>query len=250
MTANHSNDARDHTKIPQLFLDAMAVREEVFVKEQGVPAENEIDKDEERSWHWIVYAGPNVEGDEGEGKADGVGGGRRARRLVPVGTVRLVPPPHHHHQQHPDFSSASASTSSTSSFPVSNPDISGSSPPSGNKQIGEPYVKLTRLAILGSYRRRGLAARLTQACLDWAAANAAEIDRAAQPNLTQRSDQGVEGPQYQKWQGLVRIHAQVSAVRWYEGQGFDLDKDEHGKVKGGWDEEGIPHMGMWKQIKL
>lgn len=43
--------------VPQLFLDAMRVREEVFVHEQGVPLENELDSDDARSWHWVVYAG-------------------------------------------------------------------------------------------------------------------------------------------------------------------------------------------------
>ena len=187
----------------------MAVREEVFVREQGVAAENEIDDDEERSWHWIVYAGPSAEGEKGE-QEDDCG---RARRLEPVGTVRLVPPPHHHHQEHAD--------------------ISGIPPSSGIKQVGEPYVKLTRLAVLGSHRRRGLAARLTQECLDWAAAHAIEIDRASHSSLTQRCDKSLESIKYKNWQGLVRIHAQVGAVRWYEGQGFELDRDEHGKVMGG-----------------
>lgn len=206
----------------------MAVREEVFVKEQGVPAENEVDEDEEKSWHWVVFADPRVEGQGREEDEDG-----RARRLMPVGTVRLVPPPHHHHHHQEQYA-----------------DTSGIPPSAGNKQEREPYVKLTRLAIRGSYRRRGLAARLTRECLDWAAAHASEIDRAAQSTLSQISDNSNDRVKYQKWQGLVRIHAQVGAVPWYEGQGFELDKNEHGKVKDGWDEEGIPHLGMWKRVKL
>lgn len=230
MPSSRSNDTKNDSLIPQLFLDAMAVREEVFVKEQGVPAENEVDEDEEKSWHWVVFAGPSVEGQEVEGQEGEEEDDGRARRLVPVGTVRLVPPPHHHQEQYAD--------------------TCGIPPSSGNKQEREPYVKLTRLAILGSYRRRGLAARLTRECLDWAAAHASEIDRAAQSTLSQISAKNNERAKYQKWQGLVRIHAQVGAVPWYEGQGFELDKDEHGKVKDGWDEEGIPHLGMWKRVKL
>lgn len=39
--------------VPKVFLDAMEVREEVFVKEQGVPIENEYDSDDPRSCHWV-----------------------------------------------------------------------------------------------------------------------------------------------------------------------------------------------------
>jgi hypothetical protein len=46
------NDAADITQaIPQGFIDAMIVREAVFVKEQGVPLENELDEDDARSFH-------------------------------------------------------------------------------------------------------------------------------------------------------------------------------------------------------
>lgn len=53
------------------FDDCMVVRNLVFVEEQGVPAENELDQDETRCWHWAVYSG-----------------------TTPVGAVRLVSPPH------------------------------------------------------------------------------------------------------------------------------------------------------------
>jgi hypothetical protein len=39
--------------IPKTFLDAMEVREEVFVKEQGVPLDNEFDSDDPRACHWV-----------------------------------------------------------------------------------------------------------------------------------------------------------------------------------------------------
>lgn len=43
------NDTTDPAKsIPQGFIDAMMVREEVFVKEQGVALENELDFDDRR----------------------------------------------------------------------------------------------------------------------------------------------------------------------------------------------------------
>jgi hypothetical protein len=39
--------------IPKTFLDAMEVREQVFVKEQNIPLENEFDADDARSCHWV-----------------------------------------------------------------------------------------------------------------------------------------------------------------------------------------------------
>jgi hypothetical protein len=38
--------------IPKTFLDAMEVREQVFVDEQKVPLQNEFDSDDHRSCHW------------------------------------------------------------------------------------------------------------------------------------------------------------------------------------------------------
>ena len=46
-TDQPKNDASDPTKaIPQGFVDAMIVREEVYVKEQNVQLENELDEDD------------------------------------------------------------------------------------------------------------------------------------------------------------------------------------------------------------
>jgi hypothetical protein len=39
--------------VPKTFLDAMEVREQVFVMEQNIPLENEYDSDDARSCHWV-----------------------------------------------------------------------------------------------------------------------------------------------------------------------------------------------------
>lgn len=62
---------------PQTFLDAMVVREAVFVDEQKVALENEFDEEDPRCWHWVLYA-------PGELESEGV---------KPAGTIRLVPFP-------------------------------------------------------------------------------------------------------------------------------------------------------------
>lgn len=61
---------------PQTFLDAMLVREAVFVDEQKVALENEFDEEDPRCWHWVLYA-------PGESESE----------PKPAGTIRLVPFP-------------------------------------------------------------------------------------------------------------------------------------------------------------
>jgi hypothetical protein len=41
------------SSIPKIFIEAMEVREQVFVIEQGVPLENEFDSDDARACHWV-----------------------------------------------------------------------------------------------------------------------------------------------------------------------------------------------------
>ena len=64
---------------PQIFLDAMDVRIEVFCDEQNCALEPELDEDDPRSWHWVAY--------------DLTEAGRRK----PVSVIRIVPPPHGPH---------------------------------------------------------------------------------------------------------------------------------------------------------
>lgn len=61
---------------PQTFLDAMTVREAVFVDEQKVALENEFDVEDPRCWHWVLYASEEPESEP-----------------KPAGTIRLVPFP-------------------------------------------------------------------------------------------------------------------------------------------------------------
>ncbi|KAL7266775.1 hypothetical protein RUND412_010659 [Rhizina undulata] len=67
----------------QTFKDAMIVRTEVFVHEQSVPAENELDSDDSRSFHLVAYATSEIDGKE---------------ETIPVGTIRIVPAPHAPHE--------------------------------------------------------------------------------------------------------------------------------------------------------
>jgi predicted GNAT family N-acyltransferase len=70
---------------PQLFLDAMDVRIKVFCDEQQCALEPELDEDDPRSWHWVLYETPvTVKGSE-------------KPQSEPVSVIRIVPPPHGAH---------------------------------------------------------------------------------------------------------------------------------------------------------
>lgn len=47
-----------HTKdtMSDIYLDALRIRSEVFMKEQGVPFEREVDKDEANTVHFVLYS--------------------------------------------------------------------------------------------------------------------------------------------------------------------------------------------------
>ncbi|RYP55771.1 hypothetical protein DL771_012362 [Monosporascus sp. 5C6A] len=88
--------------VPKVFCDAMEVREAVFVREQGVPLENELDADDPRSCHWVMYASVNQttepeQRDEATGEV--VRPRRSETRSQPIGTLRVVPFPHPPHPQ-------------------------------------------------------------------------------------------------------------------------------------------------------
>lgn len=64
---------------PQVFLDAMDVRIKVFCDEQNCALEPELDEDDPRSFHWVLYYTGGTGPDE------------------PVSVIRIVPPPHGPH---------------------------------------------------------------------------------------------------------------------------------------------------------
>ncbi|RYP31625.1 hypothetical protein DL767_005632 [Monosporascus sp. MG133] len=88
--------------VPKVFCDAMEVREAVFVREQKVPLENELDADDPRSCHWVMYASVNetTEPEQRDGATGEVVRPRRSEtRSQPIGTLRVVPFPHPPHPQ-------------------------------------------------------------------------------------------------------------------------------------------------------
>lgn len=125
---------------PPLFNEAMSLRTTIFIEEQGCSPESELDEDDHRSWHWVMY-------DD------------RADIQVPFGVIRLVPPPHPPHEfpQNTDGQET---------------EITGSE---GHVNHTEPYIKLTRVGILPAYRGMGLSRKLVDVTLDWAINHREEV---------------------------------------------------------------------------
>lgn len=172
------------TANPAVFEDSMVVRVRVFVDEQNVPAESEIDTDDARSWHWVIY---DTTGPESR---------------IPVATIRLVPPPQPPHEllTHPEQGAAD------------------NLPPFD--WLHEPCIKLTRVAVIPQYRGRGLGRLLVETALGWAKGHAVEIDEASTELAMRLSQNKIS----QKWTGLVLLHAQVDVESMYQGLGFTTDE--------------------------
>jgi GNAT superfamily N-acetyltransferase len=225
------------SSIPQLFLDAMTVRETVFVQEQHVPLDRELDADDARSYHWVVYASVSRRSStDGAYESNttitttnsALPSGRRESDTstairVPAGTIRLIPP------------------------------IDPANPPANSAQTGphpshlspeESYILLGRLAVCPLYRRLGLSKLLVNAVLTWARGHGGQVFL---PTLTpaeveaRRLDhEGVV------WKGSVVVHVQKGeAEKVWARMGFVVDEG-----MGEWDEEGITHVGIVRRLEL
>ncbi|QIW96524.1 hypothetical protein AMS68_002042 [Peltaster fructicola] len=174
----------DGSTISPTFLNAMTVREEVFVVEQGVPLDNELDDDDTNCVHFVLYP------DAGTSK--------------PAGTIRIVPQSsdlhtdfdkHRHIDGTPYLGEVTSSTYN-----------------------GEPFLKLGRLAVVKPQRGHGYADALVKAALRYAAANPRDLITKTS------SSQHSLGPKSRDWQGLVLIHAQKQVQGFWARLGFTLDE--------------------------
>ncbi|KAJ5458748.1 hypothetical protein N7475_010136 [Penicillium sp. IBT 31633x] len=194
----------DSNTNPTIFNEAMIIRERVFIDEQHCTADSEIDSDDSRSWHWVLYDTSTTSS-------------------TPVGTIRLVPPPQAPHARLAEQPAAVAQTVPEYDW------------------THEPCIKLTRVAIIPTFRGRGLGRKLVETALGWAAVHAPEIDEA----VTQIAARGKSPGTPMPWQGLALVHAQVDVEGMYSGLGFERDES-----LGQWDEEGIEHVGMFRRVVL
>lgn len=243
--------------IPSVFLDAMEVREDVFVKEQNIPVENEFDSDDPRSCHWVVYASVNktTEAEIRDANGNVIQPRKSSTRSTPVGTVRFVPFPH---DPHPvagasyvagvrvdggdDGRQASPTGPSPGATATPRPYITDR--PTTFHDGKEPYIKLGRLAVVKEFRGHRLAGLLVNTALAWLKEHPTyfnpSIKELGLENIGATSERDIP-----KWNGLVCAHSQESVVGAYIRWGFQVDDG-----MGRWNEEGIPHVGMFQRLTI
>ncbi|KAI0181303.1 hypothetical protein GGR52DRAFT_567534 [Hypoxylon sp. FL1284] len=257
--------------IPRVFVDAMEVREAVFVGEQGTPLECEHDNDDARSCHWVIYASVNMttspeQRDPATGRV--LRPRRSETRSMPIGTMRVVPFPHPPHplpgsryvgnvpQDDVDDREGAATTTDASARPRSRTLTSveeerhtsvlpyGRDKPTSFHDGKEPYVKLGRVAVVPEFRGHHIAGQMWRAARKWLEDHPAFFN----PSVTEMGlDQLKVGAasEIPKWKGLVCCHAQERVVKVYERWGFKVDEG-----MGSWFEEGIPHVGMFQRLRI
>lgn len=250
--------------IPEPFLDAMEVRQKVFVKEQKVAAENEFDADDPRCCHWIVYASVNKsEQLEVRDEHDNLIQPRKSvTRKTPIGTIRLVPFPHDTHPVNGGkYWNGELQGNGSEPNKDGEPDIAehdnGEDTPTAEEPTKfvmdrptsfhngkEPYVKLGRLAVVKEFRGHRIAGLLVNTVLAWLKDNSTYFD----PSIKEfglESTGATSEKDIPSWSGLVCAHAQKAVVQVWKKWGFEVDEE-----MGAWEEEGIPHVGMWKRIEI
>ncbi|KAA8572264.1 hypothetical protein MFRU_003g05120 [Monilinia fructicola] len=230
--------------IPKTFLDAMEVRESVFVEEQGVPLENEFDSDDPRACHWVIYASINETTNPEIKDSDGniIQRKKSITRSQPIGTIRLVPFPHPPHPE--PGSSYHADALETA------PNAEGTNPPpyivdrATTYHDGvEPYIKLGRLAVVKEFRGAGISKLLAGAAMGWAQQHPSYFN----PSIATMGMQNVGASSTEEipvWKGLMCVHAQEQVAPIWIKWGFKIDEK-----MGTWDEEGIKHVGMFQRVK-
>ena len=220
--------------IPRLLADALSIRQTVFVEEQNVPAENELDSDDPRSWHWVAYASAS---ENGSAISDEEGSDDQRRpstgENMPIATIRLIPPPHKSHYDGYNGEREGHEHLGDEKAGSSNSIWDGR----------EPYVKLGRLATLKDYRKIGFGRLLAKTVIEWAAQNASEVSEPTERAVAREQD-GDE--RSERWKGLILVHAQKDITeRFWSTIGFVRDEG-----MGEWWEDGILHVGMWRRIHL
>ncbi|KAF5019926.1 hypothetical protein F66182_8049 [Fusarium sp. NRRL 66182] len=237
--------------VTQTFLDAMEVREQVFVEEQNVPAENEFDSDDSRSCHWVVYASVNKTeaGEVRDEEGNVVQPRRSSTRSTPIGTIRVVPFPH---ERHPKDGGKywngvlegenDDKTQNLQSSPAMKPYISDRATTLHDGQ--EPYVKLGRLAVVKEFRGHRIAGLLISTVISWLKANPSYFDPSIKEYGLEQLNATTE-KEIPQWKGLVCVHAQKQVEDYWKRWGFEVDEG-----MGTWWEEGITHSGMFMRLEI
>ena len=240
------SDAKDAHSVsasaPSYMHDALAVRIEVFKFEQKCLPDLEIDEEDDRSFHWVIYTAPleakaglnNDEDIDPRLKTNSVEAVGRSQHLgeIPVATIRFVTPAPAGVDGTIAHEPQGFGTVRTpwDQWAVENgKSIQPSTAGSKMWDLKEPYAKIGRLATLKKYRGRGYAKMLVLGALKWAKEHPKEV----------------AGAEKSAWRGLVQCHGQIQLKEWYTSLGFQVDEG-----LGTWWEEGLEHVGMWLRLDL
>lgn len=102
----------------------------------------------------------------------------------------------------------------------------------------EGYVKIGRLATVREARGQGWGRVLVEEVVDWAGRNKEVVGREVEKQGEGEEESG-------GWKGLIGCHAQSHLEGWYGKLGFVRDAG-----MGEWEEDGIPHVGMWRRVEV
>jgi predicted GNAT family N-acyltransferase len=239
--------AEQPVTVPLHFIDAMEVREKVFVEEQGVPSENEFDSDDPRSCHWIAYASVRkiVQQEEKDEDGNVIVPRKSETRCTPIGTIRLVPFPHDPHPIKGAKYWGGLTEEEIAGKKVDKPQKTDCWYHVDRKTSfhdgQEPFVKLGRLAVIPEFRGGRIASLLVKTAIKWMCDNPNRFDPSVKAKGLERLC-AIDG-QPPRWMGLVHVHAQEQVVEVWKKWGFEVDEK-----MGTWEEEGIPHVGMFKRV--
>ena len=222
--------------VPRKYLDAMRVRNAVFVQDQGFQLHVEPDADDPRSYHLIAYAPLNERSKTPPTMPHfapmvPVSSGSTPS---PMATIRIVPFPH---LPHPEV----GETFRAQPLDTGDDKVERNPPPFiTDRQTdfhdgSEPYLKLGRLAVVRHCRKRKVGRTLVQTALNWLCVNANLFN----PPFLEMPDTET------CWRGLVCVHAQLDAKEFWVEQGFTVDN-----TMGLWYEEEVAHVGMWLRLGI
>ncbi|KAK2597972.1 hypothetical protein QQS21_005888 [Conoideocrella luteorostrata] len=237
------------SNIPKVFIDAMEVRENVFVREQNGLLEKEHDDDDSRSCHWVVYASINKTEETEVRDEDGnvIQPRKSSTRTTPIGTIRLIPFPHEPHPKDGGkYRNGQWANGKGDGTPETTPASAtlAMDRPTTFHDGKEPYVKLGRLAVVKDFRGNGLSGLLVKTVLDWLKSKPSFFD----PSITEMGLEQMGASNeadIPKWGGLVCVHTQEQVVGAWTRWGFEVDHE-----MGKWWEGGIPHVGMFKRLEI
>lgn len=233
--------------MPLTFIEAMQVRQKVFVEEQGLPLQTEFDNDDRYSVHYVAYRSvwTVIRKEEKDKDGNVLVPKKMVTRRKAIGCIRIVPFPHEPHptknarywggitqQEHrgeyiwkPQKTDIGYFVDRKTSF----------------HDGQEPYLKLGRLAVLPEYRNKGTAKLLVKHAIDWMCKNPNYWDPSVRTKGLERLC-AVNGV-CPSWLGLVCVHAQEKAVPVWKTFGFEVDEE-----MGTWYVEGVKHVGMWRRV--